>query len=132
MNVLAGCITAASAALVEAGIDCLDLVSGGVAALTTDTRARKPEIVVDPNFAEHTQTLAVCCVGYLSSRDELVELWMQGDVPHGFETKLCDQAVAAAQSSRTVLAEVLKENAASKVGKQKKLQQANASILTNG
>ena len=36
MNVLAGCITVASAAIADARIDCLDLATGGVAALVLD------------------------------------------------------------------------------------------------
>ena len=38
MNILAGCITAASAAIVDAGIDCVDLISGGVAALVRPSK----------------------------------------------------------------------------------------------
>ena len=33
LNVLAGCITVASAAITDAGIDCVDMVCGGVAAI---------------------------------------------------------------------------------------------------
>lgn len=36
MNVLSGCITVASAALADAGIDCVDTVAGGVAALVEE------------------------------------------------------------------------------------------------
>jgi exosome complex component MTR3 len=51
MSVLAGCITVASAALCDAGIDCVDLVSGGVAALVERKSAadsNETEFVLDP------------------------------------------------------------------------------------
>ena len=110
LNVLAGCITAASAALVEAGIDCIDLVSGGCAALVSIPNNENAKLVVDPNFAEHSHVSAACVVGYLGSRDELVELWIKGEGTERTGTDLVDQAVHAARSSRTVLSEVLKEN----------------------
>lgn len=109
MNVLAGCITASSAALIEAGIDCVDLVTGGCAALVSATKNADPELVVDPNFAEHSSIHAACVVGYLSSEDELVEMWIRSEGNHTAEAKLIDQAVFAARGSRTVLAEVLTE-----------------------
>lgn len=109
MNVLAGCITAASAALIQSGVDCLDLVSGGTAAIVSGTKHLGEDVVVDPDFAEHDQSAAACCVGYLSSRDELVELWMKGEATQEQHEMLCDRAVAAAMSTRSVLAEVLRE-----------------------
>lgn len=119
MTVLAGCITAASAAIVDAGVDCVDLVTGGVAA-----ELRRPEsegnvhdgekepgdsIVLDPCPSEHRDIQSACVVGYLQNRDEITELWVKGD---GDATDiLVDQAVRAAAAARNVLAEVLKETA---------------------
>jgi len=112
LSVLAGCITAASAAIVDAGIDCVDLVSGGVAAIAMD--GGKEEVVVDPMPAEH-EIKAACLVAYLQSRDEITEMWMKGDA--GVEMEgLIDQAVRSATLSRSVLAEAVRESAEAKLG----------------
>ena len=117
MAVLAGCITVACAALVDAGIDCVDLVSGGVAALV-DGPANSPsgQVVLDPSPSEHANLRAACVVGYLQSRDELTEMWLKGDA--GVESEaLIDSAINAARMTRTVLAEALKESMLAKTGK---------------
>jgi exosome complex component MTR3 len=114
MNVLAGCVTAASAALVDAGIDCVDLVSGGVAAVTGEG---KGTLVLDPCPSEHNDLRAAAVVAHLQSRDELTELWVKGDAGEGFET-LIDRAVDAAGLSRSVLAEAVREAAEVKTSPQ--------------
>lgn len=115
MNVLAGCITAASAAIVDAGIDCVDLVSGGVAASVGEENEK--HVVLDPSPSEHDDVRAACVVGYLQSRDEITELWMKGDT--GAESEaLIDRAVEAAVLGRTVLADAVKEAAELKFGSQ--------------
>lgn len=128
MSVLSGCMTVASAAIADAGIDCSDLVSGGVAAIvrqpspfysqTGISKASGKEIVLDPCPSEHADILAVCVVGYLRSRDQITEIWSRGDMEglsgdegpeqSGFEI-LLDRAVEAAVSSRLVLDAALKE-----------------------
>lgn len=105
MNVLSGAITASSAALVDAGIDCVDLVSGGVAALGGE------KTVVDPAIGEALQeggVHAACVVGYLQARDEITELWARGDIGPSYE-KLVNRAVEAAVMTRGILSETLKE-----------------------
>lgn len=118
MSVLAGCITVASAALCDAGIDCVDLVSGGVAALVerkSASGANENEFVLDPAPPEE-DIRAACVVGYMHSRDEISEMWMKGDA--GVESeKLIDSAVKAAVLTRTVLAEAVKESAELKLKK---------------
>lgn len=114
MTVLAGCVTAASAALVEAGIDCVDLVAGGVAALVGDGQG-SVSVVLDPSPPEHKQVLAACAVGYLEARDELTEIWMKGDVGRFWE-ELVDAAVKAAVGARAVLKDVTVEGAQMKFG----------------
>ncbi|KAM3424358.1 Exosome complex component MTR3 [Cercospora zeina] len=121
MSVLAGCITVASAALCDAGIDCVDLLSGGVAALVERKSAADEsgkehvEFVLDPAPPEE-QIRAACVVGYLHSRDEISEMWMKGDA--GVESeKLIDSAVKAAVLTRTVLAEAVRESAELKLKK---------------
>ncbi|KAJ4368170.1 3'-5'-exoribonuclease [Neocucurbitaria cava] len=111
LNVLAGCITVASAAIVDAGIDCVDVVCGGVAAITRDAAARNQKDmirVLDPCPAEHKEVVAACAVGYLASRDEITEMWMKGDVGANPDT-LVEGAIHAAVGSLTVVKEVLLE-----------------------
>lgn len=115
MSVLAGCITVASAALVDAGIDCVDLVSGGVAAFVQGSQGADAQVVLDPCPSEH-DFKAACVVGYLQSRDEVTEMWMKGDAA-GETEALVDQAVKAATMTRAVLAEAVKEAAELKMGK---------------
>lgn len=115
MSVLSGCVTVAAAALADAGIDCVDVVAGGVAALVVDAGA--PEggegtIVLDPVPAEHEKVVAACCVAYLPNRDEVTNLWFKGDVATS-ETALyldmVNNAVKAAKSANRVLTDSLKE-----------------------
>ena len=109
MNALAGCITVASAALVDAGIDCVDLISGGVSALVTqpggDTSAE--HYIIDPSPSEQN-IKAACVVGYLQTRDEITELWVKDE--SGFSSEfLIDHAVKAAAMTRSVLSEAIRE-----------------------
>ncbi|KAL1652118.1 3'-5'-exoribonuclease [Diplodia intermedia] len=112
MNVLAGCITVATAAIVDAGIDCVDMVAGGVAALVRN-EAGEEELVLDPSPPEHKDLVAACVVGYLPGRDEITELWMKGDAGARAED-LVERSVQAALASRLVLEEAVKESAALK------------------
>ncbi|KAL4911954.1 3' exoribonuclease family, domain 1-domain-containing protein [Aspergillus aurantiobrunneus] len=124
MNVLAGCITAASAAISDARIDCLDLVAGGVAAVVADESAdgntSAPKLMLDTDPAEHRSILSACVVAYMPARDEITELWLKGDnskVAVGtldqslsHET-LIDGAMDAARGAHSVLAEAARESA---------------------
>lgn len=129
MNVLAGCITVASAAIADAGIDCVDLVAGGVAGIVKasgrevndqtvapvqrgDTEGNPAQVIRDPCPCEHREMIAVCVVGYLGTRDELTELWLKGNLMGSTsdtisntrtEEALIDQAVASALEARLVL-----------------------------
>lgn len=145
MSILSGCITVASAAIADAGIDCIDLVTGGVAAMvrqpttglarqqskhrTTSTRPENSRIILqDPCPAEDEEILATCVVGYLPSRDEITEMWVKGDVTDPFDHNqrdgtnldaLIDQAVEAAMATRLVLLEAVKESTEIKMQKSK-------------
>jgi exosome complex component MTR3 len=121
MSVLAGCITAASAALADAGIDCVDLAAGGVAALVRnpDTKGKSKQIqtanstgalILDPSPCEHQEIAAICVVGYLPNRDEITELWLNGDAG-GFAEQLIDRAVEAAAATSAVLVEAVQDAA---------------------
>lgn len=125
MNVLAGCITAASAAIADARIDCIDLVTGGVAALVSDQTAEgeasSPKLMLDTDPAEHKAILSACVVAYMPSRDEITELWLKGDSSNvsleagdsrSGHDALIDGAVDAARGAHTVLAEAVRESAA--------------------
>lgn len=123
MNVLAGCITAASAAIADARIDCLDLVAGGVAAVVSDAPEgpdATPKLVLDTDPAEHWSILSACIVAYMPSRDEITEIWLKGDSskavlgadgPRVGHDALIDGAVDAARGAHTVLAEAVRESA---------------------
>jgi exosome complex component MTR3 len=123
MNVLAGCITAASAAIADAHIDCLDLVSGGVAALVADDSSPSstgaPRLMLDMDPAEHRSIVSACVVAYMPARDEITELWLKGDSSRAALEKndertgheaLVDGAVDAARGANTVLAEAVTES----------------------
>lgn len=114
MNVVSGCITVASAALVDAQIDCLDLVTGGVVAAVSkgDGKAVK---ILDPSPFEEPSLISICVVGYMPTRDELTLIWAKGDIPsekdenlHGFDS-LLDSAVSAAKGAHLVLRQVAME-----------------------
>lgn len=113
MNLLAGCITVASAALAHARIDCVDLMVGGVAVTTPTSNT----VLLDPSPAEHSDLTTACVVGYLPSRDEVTELWMKGDLPatatngkEGVDT-LIDSAVGSAKGAHAVLQQAVREAA---------------------
>ncbi|KAJ9644649.1 3'-5'-exoribonuclease [Coniosporium tulheliwenetii] len=110
--------------MADAGIDCVDLVSGGVAGVVVDSgRGMKGKgksgepgpgtVVLDPCPAEHEEVRAAAVVGYLAERDEITELWVKGHVGADAEV-LIESAVEAAVSSRTVLVEAVREAAQAK------------------
>lgn len=125
MSILSGCITVASAAIIDAGIDCIDLVTGGVAAIVRQPTA-PPQVFLDPCPSDHEGIFAACVIGYLQTRDEITELWTKGNVMTstdgngantiGFEP-LVDQAVEAAVAARLVLIEAIKESTEVKLQK---------------
>ena len=111
LNVLAGCITVASAAITDAGIDCVDVICGGVAAIVRNPSPRDEKglsMLLDPCPAEHTDVVAACVVGYLVSRDEITEIWMKGAIGADPDA-LIEGATQAAAGSLAVVKEVLLE-----------------------
>ncbi|KAJ2904471.1 hypothetical protein MKZ38_008002 [Zalerion maritima] len=123
MNVLSGCITVASAAIADAGIDCVDMVAGGVAALVASEEDKgEPRFVLDPAPSEHDKILAGCCVAYLPSRDEITNLWYKGQTSGNdtlLYTQLVEKAVQASRGANKVLVDTLKEGV-TEAGKQSK------------
>lgn len=106
MTTLAGCITVASAAIADAGVDCVDIVTGGVAAMVPD------HLVLDPGSTDHEDVRAACVVGYMQSRDEITQLWSKGtaSTPGSVLEPLIDNAVEAAKAARLVLLQALDES----------------------
>lgn len=141
MSILSGCITVASAALADAGIDCVDLVTGGVAAVVRQSSVRAPEpqgnhsskkaetaettqIILDPCPSEHQEIGASCVVAYLQSRDEITEIWAKGEalspeISQGADlvrfNSLIDQATEAAKAARLVLIQAINESTELKI-----------------
>lgn len=125
MNVLSGCITVASAALADAGIECVDTVAGGVAAAVVGgdgaegssekTGETLTSLVVDPVPAEHGKIVAACCVAYLPHRGEVTNLWLKGDLPPSkdgtLHLQMLDKALHAARQADQVIEAALKEAA---------------------
>lgn len=112
MNVLSGCITVASAAIADAGIDCVDTVAGGVAALVSNGEDEEPAIVLDPVPSEHGQVLAACCVAYLPTRDEITNVWFKGRLqPSNAESQrlLISRAVHASKGTCQAISSSLGE-----------------------
>ncbi|KAL9104132.1 MAG: hypothetical protein Q9163_000879 [Psora crenata] len=122
MTILSGCITVASAAIADAGIDCLDLVTGGMAALVPQPTG-PPQLVLDPCPSDHEEIRAACVVAYAQSSDEITEVWAKGDgessganVSESLDFgPLLDNAVKAASMARLVLVEALKESMEAKL-----------------
>ena len=140
MSLLSGCITVASVAIADAGIDCVDLVTGGVAAMVhqpnsslrraksrvkSDRSDLADEILADPCPAERGDLQAVCVVGYIQSRDELTEIWVKGKALEGKNESedragldmLLDRAVEAAVTARLVVVGAINESTETKIQK---------------
>ncbi|KAH7327839.1 3' exoribonuclease family, domain 1-domain-containing protein [Stachybotrys elegans] len=112
MSVLSGCITVAAAALADAGIDCVDAVAGGVAALVPGVDDEKPVVVLDPVPSEHRNILAACCVAYLPMRDEITNMWLKGHLPTSdgnLHRELISRAIHAGKGTHRAISASLSE-----------------------
>ncbi|KAI1633137.1 exoribonuclease [Biscogniauxia mediterranea] len=112
MNVLGGCITVASAAIADAGIDCVDTVAGGVAALVARDEKSPPAIVLDPAVAEYHKVFAACCVAYLPARDEVTNIWFKGQLPGAdgmLYSKMVEQSLVACRNANRVVIKALED-----------------------
>lgn len=111
MTILSSCIIVASAALVDAGIDCLDLLTAGSAMI-----GHSGQTYLDPCPPEHDDVLACCIVGYLPARDEIVEIWLKSNLSAGAKDRfnaesLIDKAVTAAIGAHGLLQGAVTESA---------------------
>ncbi len=142
MSTLSGCITAASAAISDAGIDCVDFVTGGMAAVVRQPFPRAFEgqrkqnvvvndtiavtrVVLDPTPSEHQEIVASCVVAYLQSRDEITEIWAKGATTNGAISQISEQtgldlligqAMEAARAARLVLIQAISESTHLRLG----------------
>ncbi|KAG0644780.1 3' exoribonuclease family, domain 1-domain-containing protein [Tuber brumale] len=107
MSVLAAAISCASAAIADAGIECFDIVAGGVAGLVLEQGGvvekdgvegglevgeenddikrgeggnGKVTLVLDPSPVDGCIILAAAAVGYMAARDELTLVWTKGSL----------------------------------------------------
>jgi exosome complex component MTR3 len=111
MNVLGGCITVASAAIADAGIDCVDTVAGGVAALVAEDATSPPSIVLDPAVADYYKIYAACCIAYLPSRDEVTNVWFKGQLPGAdgmLYNNMVERCLVACRNANRVVVTALK------------------------
>lgn len=117
MTVLGGCITVASAAIADAGIDCLDTVIGGVAALVmNESRKTEPLVVIEPFPYKYGTIVAACCVAYSARRDEVTNIWYRGCLqPADITTRraLVGRAIMASKGTNMIVASSLVESLAS-------------------
>ncbi|CUS06763.1 unnamed protein product [Tuber aestivum] len=137
MGVLAAAISCASAAIADAGIECFDLVAGGVAGAMLERdgdvevgrvgeggdsggarprgeHARKVTLVLDPSPAGDYVILAAAAVGYMAAKDELTLVWTKGSMSPSSDgteetERLIDGAIRAAIGVRLVINEAIKE-----------------------
>lgn len=100
MATLAAAVTCASAAIADAGIDCMDTVTGSSAFL------KEGQIYLDPEEAdEGTPQEAQMMVAYLAALGELSEVYTRGSVDTGKSTgfeSLLSACIDAAAEVRVV------------------------------
>ncbi|KAJ8115235.1 hypothetical protein ONZ43_g4715 [Nemania bipapillata] len=114
MNVLSGCITVASAAIADAGIDCVDTVAGGVAALVAKDPKSPPSIVLDPAVNDYHKIYAACCIAYLPTRDEVTNVWFKGQLPGAdimMYNNMVERCLVACRNAHSVVVTSLKKTA---------------------
>ncbi|KFA60044.1 hypothetical protein S40285_08951 [Stachybotrys chlorohalonatus IBT 40285] len=116
MSVLGGCITVAAAALADAGIDTVDTVSGGVAALVSGSDNEQASVVLRSLPAAHEKILAACCIAYLPLREEITNMWLKGCLPSsetGTHRELVAQAIQASKGTHQAILASLNQSLAS-------------------
>ena len=109
MQALAGAITCASAAVADAGIECVDLVSAGIAAVVEDAGGEGVITVLDPSPLDGYDIKAAALVAYMAGRDEVSLLWVRGEVEGNVFDGVVDSAVQVATGVRAVVNEAVKE-----------------------
>ncbi|KTW27307.1 hypothetical protein T552_02289 [Pneumocystis carinii B80] len=72
-STFAAAITCASAAIADASIECVDLVTGSAAVINKENC-----LVMDPTDDDEIEKMFSIVIGYMAVRDELTELWSYG------------------------------------------------------
>ncbi|KAI5805143.1 3' exoribonuclease family, domain 1-domain-containing protein [Geopyxis carbonaria] len=136
MQALAGAVTCASAAVADAGIECVDLVSCGIAA------RRGNGVVLDPSplDAGDEDVGSAALVAYMAARDELTLVWTWGEAEVEAVEELVDAAVGVAGQIRSVLNGAVREklevtlerNKASEKGKGKEAKEESGDTAMSG
>jgi exosome complex component MTR3 len=101
LTVLAGAITVASAAIVDAGIDCLGYVVGGVAVVVPEPSATLghqkshsiSKAIADPDYSETHDISVACVVAYMAAQDQILGMWLQGQEYLSHEALKADSAL---------------------------------------
>ncbi|KAG5518762.1 hypothetical protein PMAC_002733 [Pneumocystis sp. 'macacae'] len=73
LSTFAAAITCASAAIADASIECIDLVTGAAAIINKDNC-----VIMDPTEEDENDKIFSLVIGYMAIRDELTELWSFG------------------------------------------------------
>ncbi|KAG4301783.1 hypothetical protein PCANB_002134 [Pneumocystis canis] len=76
LSTFAAAITCASAAIADASIECIDLVTGAAAIMNKENC-----MIMDPTEEDENEKTFSLVVGYMAVRDELTELWSHGLMP---------------------------------------------------
>lgn len=92
-------INAASAALAEAGVEMVDLVSSGVAGIDEEGD-------IKGDFVGGKASLVV---GYMAARDEVTCVWSRGDISVSDFEKLLEKAKEMAREARMVVNQAVAE-----------------------
>lgn len=109
MQALAGAITCASAAVADAGIECVDLVSAGIAAVVEDASGDGIMTVLDPSPLDQYNVKTAALVAYMAGRDEVSLMWVRGEAEGSVFEGIVDSAVQVATIVRAVVNEAVKE-----------------------
>ncbi|PHH73356.1 hypothetical protein CDD83_4761 [Cordyceps sp. RAO-2017] len=113
MGVLSSCITVAAAAIADAGIDCVDTITSGVATLLEDGSRRSPGVVLpDLPASSSSSIMAACCVAFLPTRNEITAIWLRGRMPTedtSIYQKLAVSAVHASQQAKQAIQSCYKD-----------------------
>lgn len=80
MNVFGGCVMVVVVVIVDVGIDCVDMIFGGVVVFVLDGNDVEVCVVFDLVLLEYEKILVVCCVVYLLLWDEIMNLWLKGSI----------------------------------------------------
>lgn len=109
MQVLSGAITCASTAIADAGIECVDLVAAGMAALVEGKKAGETIMVLDPSPLDAWMVKAAVLVGYMAARDEVTLVWSRGEAGVEEFEGVLENAVEVATKVRGVVNDAVRE-----------------------